>query len=590
MAGIATPERNTAVQGEDQIMGATNTRSRANSHSPPFEPPPSAADAFQHNGWKQARSSVLKALAEGGLVILAAPHGAGKTLLLQDLERTLRSAGVKVSLEGREAVATSIAPDVVRLVDDADPLDEATLFSLAMLGKATVLGVLPPAADRMAFLPGRVSVTRLAPLSRAEVDAFVAAGLAAAGLSPDAFGVEAIDSLAALSEGLPGRLNLLGQASLLQAQLDQASQVQAEHVIRAAEISAPGGATRGPAAARRVDLVPLHFAEGIREPLAAAVPPMRRRRPSFLVMGGLAAALVLAVAAAALLPHARSRDASTAIVAEAGSGTNAARWIARRRPDPETGRMPWAPPPAAERTAPTAVADIAAPQTAERAPEPAPVAVAEASIAPDPGGPSTPPSATMEPAPPTADASRSAPADPPAPAPSERDAAVEPAIGSPSSATVPPAATAPPEVAPTPAGRGATVGPVIAAPSAAVRAEPERAMAGTFRGTTFNETLGRRGGLQLVVTPVGRGEDVVVRFDAYRGLIGRGQLAGRLTPAGRLSAAGVLMMGRTPFKAEINATIADGTLSGTAVYVSVTETGVRPTSSSGTFRLARDEP
>lgn len=119
---------------------------------------------------------------------------------------------------------------------------------------------------------------------------------------------------------------------------------------------------------------------------------------------------------------------------------------------------------------------------------------------------------------------------------------------------------------------------------------PVRATSGAFRGTTYNETLGRTGGLQLQVTPTGRGEDVVVRFEAYRGLVGSGQLAGRLTPDGRLFASGVLMMGANPFKTELDGVLSGNSLTGSARYTRVAEPGARPSTTSGSFRLARDEP
>lgn len=114
------------------------------------------------------------------------------------------------------------------------------------------------------------------------------------------------------------------------------------------------------------------------------------------------------------------------------------------------------------------------------------------------------------------------------------------------------------------------------------------AKVGTFRGRTFNETLGRSGGLQLVVTRIGQGERVVVLFEAFRGLIGSGQLAGRLSTDGRLVASGTLMMGPNFFTTELDGTILADQLVGTVRYTRVVEPGARASNSHGSFRLLRN--
>ncbi|WP_376094327.1 hypothetical protein ACE7GA_00910 [Roseomonas sp. CCTCC AB2023176] len=110
----------------------------------------------------------------------------------------------------------------------------------------------------------------------------------------------------------------------------------------------------------------------------------------------------------------------------------------------------------------------------------------------------------------------------------------------------------------------------------------------TFRGTTYNETLGRSGGLRLVVTRTGSADAVVVRFDAFGGLIGAGQLTGRLFRDGRLVASGTLMMGRNPFATELEGVISGDRLAGNAFYSRVTELGMRPSITRGTFEVRRD--
>lgn len=154
------------------------------------------------------------------------------------------------------------------------------------------------------------------------------------------------------------------------------------------------------------------------------------------------------------------------------------------------------------------------------------------------------------------------------------------------SAVLPPPPPAPPRpYAPTTA--SVSRPPPQAAPSSEALAPAE---AGRFRGTVFNDTLGRGGGLRLVVNRIGPGDAVVVEFEAYGGLIGTGQLRGRLSRDGKLVAFGTLMMGRNPFGTELEGTISGDTLVGTARYTRLADPSARPSGTRGSFRLARDEP
>ena len=139
-------------------------------------------------------------------------------------------------------------------------------------------------------------------------------------------------------------------------------------------------------------------------------------------------------------------------------------------------------------------------------------------------------------------------------------------------------APAAPEVAPQPA-----------ATSATPRAEAAAPELGTFRGVTFNETLGRGGTLRLTINRVGTGDTVVAWFEAGGGLAGSGQLAGSLSADGRLVVSGTLLIGRNSFAAELEGILAGDLLTGTARYDRVVEPGVRPSFSRGSFRLTKSE-
>ncbi|WP_426954297.1 hypothetical protein [Muricoccus radiodurans] len=90
------------------------------------------------------------------------------------------------------------------------------------------------------------------------------------------------------------------------------------------------------------------------------------------------------------------------------------------------------------------------------------------------------------------------------------------------------------------------------------------------------------------MTRVGPDDAVVVRFDAYGGLIGAGQLTGWLSREGRLVASGTLMMGQNPFVTELEDLISRDQLVGDVLYTRVIEPGMRPSSTRGTFELTRD--
>jgi hypothetical protein len=105
-----------------------------------------------------------------------------------------------------------------------------------------------------------------------------------------------------------------------------------------------------------------------------------------------------------------------------------------------------------------------------------------------------------------------------------------------------------------------------------------------FRGPVYNDTLRRGGQLSLVIRRQQPAGAVTVRFEAWAGLLGSGELTGQLSADGRLRASGQLMVGRNVFSCELSATIVGEQLTGSARFVRVGGTGSAAHSS---FALSR---
>ncbi|MCW8086723.1 hypothetical protein [Sabulicella glaciei] len=516
--------------------------------------------AVPHAGWRRARAAVLGALRPGQPVLLLGQPGAGKTLLLREVERALREEGRPAQLHEHALTAEPDAPGTVRLLDEADGLDDAALRELGE-GGPVVLAALPGFAARLEALGLPSSVVPLPPLSPDDVGEFVAARLEAVGEPPDLFEPEAIESLALHARGLPRLVATLAQGAMFIARMGGAARVGPHHVESAdamrsggpapvpsepepapppepppppapePEAPLPGPPPPEPVAApvlrREVaspEAVPPFVVADA--PLAASRPSPRRTRSRRRVWPWLLLLPLLLLAALVALG-----------------------WELSGRPLPSFGAGPPARPAPAREAAPAPDAPVPAAQ-APIASEP----VAPAPVAPPPLAP-----------------------DPATPVPAARPPAA--------SAPVAPAPAAPPSAPPGAAPAAPGGGPGSAA-SPPVTPSVERA--GSFRGSIFNETLGRGGRLRLVVRPDGEGGAVTVRFEASAGLVGSGELQGRLAPDGRLVASGTLMMGRNPHVTELEGRIAGNQLTGTARYARVPGPGIRAGRTEGTFRLLRD--
>jgi hypothetical protein len=88
-----------------------------------------------------------------------------------------------------------------------------------------------------------------------------------------------------------------------------------------------------------------------------------------------------------------------------------------------------------------------------------------------------------------------------------------------------------------------------------------------FRGSVYNETMHQGGQMSLAVRRQGSSGAVTARFEAWGGLLGSGELSGRLSEDGRLSASGRLMMGRNPFSCDLSGRVIGDRLVGSASFI-----------------------
>ena len=289
--------------------------------------------AFAHPGWQQARAAMLAAVERGGAAVLVGPPGCGKTLLLDDLARTLRQAGRQVRFVARgDAASLASEPGAILLADEAGRIGMDELSALCAGPSPFVLAALPGFKDKLAGLPRSVTPIMLAPLSPEGVARFVAARLAAAGEPRDLIEPAGVLALARHSGGLLRLVNVIGGAAVFLARLEGASHVGASHVAEAASMRDGMGEGEESPDLERPDAVAAPLAPAAAKSAVSAT-SLRRRA----VLGAGAGGLGLAAACA---------------------------WALRSR----TGVQAEAPPPVAAGLQPERVeALVAAPRTVEQA-------------------------------------------------------------------------------------------------------------------------------------------------------------------------------------------------------------------------------
>ena len=210
--------------------------------------------------------------------------------LLDTLEGFLRSL---IALDSHAVVvideAQSLAPealDQIRMLG-AYEQDGQRLLQIVLCGQPPLLSTLQTSA--LHALDERITRrTTLAPLSTADVDAYIKHRLGVAG-RPDAvtFEAEAVRKIAQLAQGVPRRINLLCDRVLEEGRSAGATVITADMVTRA---------SRGAAIDVAPDVVPPPPAPDVEatEPEDAAAPaPWWRRTTSMAAAGAVVLLLVL---------------------------------------------------------------------------------------------------------------------------------------------------------------------------------------------------------------------------------------------------------------------------------------------------------
>lgn len=470
-------------------------------------------EAVAHPGWLRARASLLAALHSGRAMVLLGLPGSGKTLLLQEVARTLRQEGRAVRLAGCGDALNGSDDAHVLLVDEAGCMGPDALAGLCARPAPFVAAALPGFTDCLTRLSRPIETVTLPPLAPEEVARYVASRLAAAGQPRGLLEPEAVLALARHSGGLLRLVNTIGGAAVFLAKLDGAPCVGPKHVEEAASMrNDPGKEAAPPAPAP-----PLPVA--LPEP-AAALPDysaaMLRRRVALSTMAA-ASGLLFAMPwltrrrlGAQPLDVQDSAGGQAVQVAQAGAG---------------------APLPAAPDDASPAPADVSsAPSIQSGQPRPG---VPQAEV-PQMGAQQMEAQQTgMQ----QTGMQQMQPASQVAPSPSRAEPVrrADPAS---------PAAVAEGNLA-------------VAAPDVPVR----------FQGPIFNETMGQGGHVTLVIRKQAPTGAITARFNASQGLSGSGVLAGNLSGTGRITVSGQLLMGRNAFMCDLSGILSGGTLTGSANFV-----------------------
>jgi len=486
----------------------------------------SPEEAVAHPGWLHARVALLAALRSGRAMVLLGLPGSGKTLLLQEVARTLRQEGRAVSLAGYGATLNSLEDDHILLVDEAGRMGPDGLAELCARPAPFVAAALPGFTDRLTRLSRPVETVTLPPLAPAEVARYVAARLEAAGQPRGLLEPEAVLALARHSGGLLRLVNTIGGAAVFLSKLDGAPRVGLKHVEEAASMRnnpGEGVVLPAPAAPPPGPPPPATPPEPV-APLPDYSAAILRRRVALSTMMAASGLLF------AMPWLTQGRSGAQPSDAQDGTGSQAVR-VAQADA--------FAPAPAAPGdagAAPAAVPGVSGIQSEQPSPEVQQTGVQQTGVQ-QTGVQQTEMQQTgvqgME-VQQTRTQSTARVAASPAPRAEPRRRA-DPA---------PPPATA----------EGSHM---VAASDAPVR----------FQGPIFNETMGQGGQVTLVIRKQAPTGAITARFNASQGLSGSGVLAGNVSGTGRITASGQLQMGRSAFVCDLSGTLSGGVLTGSASFV-----------------------
>lgn len=212
------------------MSGASRPRVLPPVIRPPFPVQTTVKEVVAYSVWQQARTALLAAVDQDAAAVVIGAAGTGKTLLLQDLIRTLGQEGRPARLVGPVDLLDPALKSHILVIDKAELIGAEDLAALCFRDTSFILAARPEFADRLAGLPRSIAAVHLRSLSAVEVAHFVASRLSAAGRSRDLLEPEAVLALAVHSRGVPRRLNVLAAAAVCQAEVEGAASVCRRHV------------------------------------------------------------------------------------------------------------------------------------------------------------------------------------------------------------------------------------------------------------------------------------------------------------------------------------------------------------------------
>ena len=178
--------------------------------------------AVLHPKFRSARDQALAELFNSQrTVLVTGPSGTGKTLLLHELARVLRSVGWHTTLDFKTdsplPSAGPARPDAIPgvvLVDSAGPISPSQVQRILKLKNVAVVIAGP---DSLAASYPASPCIQLAPLSAHESDAFVQAWLGQAGHPPERLSRDALVRIIELARGVPRSLSAMLSDSMWRA-------------------------------------------------------------------------------------------------------------------------------------------------------------------------------------------------------------------------------------------------------------------------------------------------------------------------------------------------------------------------------------
>ena len=196
-------------------------------------PQPLAIVPFE--AWVAVRDRVAAALLGGSrCVLITGAAGTGKTVMLEDVARVLRSAGRTVVVRQANTDPAPPGRGEMLFVDEADKLPQDKLRQLlASSAGAVVLAGLGTLAQRAGGKPLHVT---LAPLGQEAARDYVVRWLASTGRVPAHLDSAALRQVVEASGGVPRLLSTLLGAGAWLAESSGAATITAAHIQEAAEL------------------------------------------------------------------------------------------------------------------------------------------------------------------------------------------------------------------------------------------------------------------------------------------------------------------------------------------------------------------